>query len=364
MRANKKRMILSALSLVMVFCLLAGGTMAWFTDTEKVNANFQAGVLDIEINPDPDYTTTEPMEFKNLRPMKIDNFEKELVAAGDVNNLEKNHQDPNNYPADNLPIYFRPVRIVNKGTLPTYISLTMGTRVLNPNDKEPVLYDEDDKLHIYKKGEKDCANTLEGALKLYLYRQDKEGQWVRVEGVNLNETTLEKDAAGKVVEDASYNPETVIKAGEEVTYILAGYLPENTGNEYQGQHYHGALTVRSQQVDQGPFTPAHPGSGSDESGTIEVTASVKLTNHAAGKDIAEVEVTLKLAKGTTHASSADFVDQMRAFVENYKGPNGERYTYTGIIPDNFKVDYDESTDTYTANFGDGVDKMIVGVTVK
>src|SRR5699024_8620709 len=128
MKANKKRIVLSALSLVLVFCLLAGGTMAWFTDTEKVAGNFSAGILDIEVNPDPEnenFTTTKPMEFKNLRPMLLDNFDKELVESGDVNNLENNNQDPENYPEDNLPIYFRPVHIENRGTLPIYIHLCM-----------------------------------------------------------------------------------------------------------------------------------------------------------------------------------------------------------------------------------------------
>ena len=115
MKTNKKRIVLSALSLVLVFCLMAGGTMAWFTDTEKVAGNFSAGVLDIEVNPDEDgFTTKEPMEFKNLRPMLLKNFDKELVESGDVNNLENNGQDPDNYPQDNLPIYFRPVRVENK----------------------------------------------------------------------------------------------------------------------------------------------------------------------------------------------------------------------------------------------------------
>ena len=129
MKANKKRIVLSALSLVLVFCLLAGGTMAWFTDTEKVAGNFSAGILDIEVNPDPEngnFTTTKPMEFKNLRPMLLDNFDKELVESGDVNNLENNNQDPENYPEDNLPIYFRPVRVENRGTLPIYIHLGMN----------------------------------------------------------------------------------------------------------------------------------------------------------------------------------------------------------------------------------------------
>ena len=44
MKANKKRIVLSALSLVLVFCLLAGGTMAWFTGERKLYDHEADGV--------------------------------------------------------------------------------------------------------------------------------------------------------------------------------------------------------------------------------------------------------------------------------------------------------------------------------
>lgn len=355
MELTKKRVVLSALSVVLVLCLLAGGTMAWFTDTEKVNSNFTAGVLDIVVNPDEDgYTTTEALEFKNLRPMLYDNFEKELVASGNINNLENNDQNPDDYPSDNLPIYFRPVTIVNKGTLPTYVHLTMSPRVVD--DKEPVLYGGD--IHnIDQKAYESvtCDNTLKGALKIYVYRQNENGTWERVDDVNLNEKTLADTEA------AEYNPNSIIKAGEEVTYIMAGYLPSETDNTYQGKHYHGTLTVQTRQADQGAYTPSHPGSGSDEGGTIEVKAYVKLTNHAAGGAVVaeHMEVTLMLDKNIKTATSADFADQLRAFVESYTAPDGKKYRYTGVIPDTFKVKYDADTDSYYADFGE--DQMIIGV---
>ena len=51
MKAKKSRVILSGVSLLLVLCLLAGGTMAWFTDTEKVATNFSAGILDVSVKP-------------------------------------------------------------------------------------------------------------------------------------------------------------------------------------------------------------------------------------------------------------------------------------------------------------------------
>ena len=147
-----------------------------FTDTEKVAGNFSAGVLDIEVNPDEDgFTTKEPMEFKNLRPMLLKNFDKELVESGDVNNLENNGQDPDNYPQDNLPIYFRPVRVENKGTLPIYIHL--GMEPTGSDDKEPVLYGDDEfNINQDSYGVKDCENTLETALKIFVYKQVKNSE--------------------------------------------------------------------------------------------------------------------------------------------------------------------------------------------
>lgn len=355
MEHSKKRVLLSVLSVVLVLALLAGGTMAWFTDTEKVNGNFTAGVLDIVVNPDQNgYTTTKPLEFKNLRPMRYENFEKELVDSGDANKLTNNGQNPDDYLSGNLPIYFRPVTIVNKGTLPTYVQLTMAPRAVA--DKEPVLYG-DDKQRIDQKAYEsaDCVNTLKDALEIYVYRQNKDGTWARVDDVNLNEATL---AAGK---SAAYNPDSIVKAGEEVTYIVAGYLPPETDNAFQGKHYHGTLTVQTRQADQGPYTPSHPGSGSNKDGLIDVKTHVKLTNHAAGGTvIAEnIEITLKLKRGTQVATSDDFVDQLKVFVENYTAPDGKKYKCTGVIPDTFEVKYDAETDSYYADFGE--DQMIVGI---
>ena len=51
MKTKKSRVVLSSVSVLLVLSLLAGMTMAWFTDTEKVNGNFTAGVLDISVKP-------------------------------------------------------------------------------------------------------------------------------------------------------------------------------------------------------------------------------------------------------------------------------------------------------------------------
>ena len=76
MKAKKSRVILSGVSLLLVLCLLVGGTMAWFTDTEKVDTNFTAGILDVSVKPGEEGKTA--LDFKNLRPMLYENFYKEL----------------------------------------------------------------------------------------------------------------------------------------------------------------------------------------------------------------------------------------------------------------------------------------------
>lgn len=348
MKTNKKRIVLSALSLVLVFCLLAGGTMAWFTDTEKVAGNFSAGVLDIEVNPGDDgFTTTEPMEFKNLRPMLLKNFDKELVESGDVNNLENNGQDPDNYPQDNLPIYFRPVHIENKGTLPIYIHL--GMEATGSDDKEPVLYG-DDKFNINQDlyEDKDCENTLKDALKIFVYKQVKNSEdpsqytWERVKGVNLNEITNRNG------ERKCYDPTDVIGAGEDVTYIIGGYLPSQTGNEYQGMHYHGKLVVDAQQADQGPFKH---GDGGEEPENITVNVPVKILDQSDAsnpKFLEDVEIPMTFDLGTEVADSEEIVAYLKAFLETYEH-DGQKYEYYGRVPDQFDIVYNEETGEYEAD---------------
>ncbi|OUO73382.1 hypothetical protein B5F54_11315 [Anaeromassilibacillus sp. An250] len=345
MKANKKRIVLSALSLVLVFCLLAGGTMAWFTDTEKVAGNFSAGILDIEVNPDPEngnFTTTKPMEFKNLRPMLLDNFDKELVESGDVNNLENNNQDPENYPEDNLPIYFRPVHIENRGTLPIYIHLGMNATA--GNDTEPVLYG-DNKYEIDQNQypDKPCANTLEDALKIFVYKKDGD-TWTRLENINLNKETATSN------EKICYDPTDFIGAGEEVTYIIGGYLPSTAGNEYQGQHYHGALEVWARQVDQGPYD--HGDTGVDpEFITVDVPATLVNVSIGETGEVVESGLTIPMtfAAGTTQATGSEVMEQIEQFLETYSH-DGVKYKYAGsYAPPTFGI-IDNGDGTYSASF--------------
>ena len=246
-KTKKSRAILSGISVLLVLCLLAGGTMAWFTDTEKVNTNFAAGILDISVKPGEAASTD--LTFDNLRPMQFENFEKELAGNGSdkwTNDVTQNNTTgvyPGDY-ADPVPAYFKPVVITNDGTLPTkvQISLELGEGCA---DGEPAL--TEDGFTITQGKTEACDNGLKEALKVFVYynRNDpNSGAWTQVADVNLN-----TDYAG--ADDGARDTYTtvMIPAGESVRYVIAGYLPENAGNAYQGQHYHGKLVLNAYQMD-------------------------------------------------------------------------------------------------------------------
>lgn len=246
-KTKKSRAILSGISVLLVLCLLAGGTMAWFTDTEKVNTNFAAGILDVSVKPGEAASTD--LTFDNLRPMQFENFEKELAGNGSDKWTNDVTQDNTTgvYPGDYkepVPAYFKPVVITNDGTLPTkvQISLELGEGCA---DGEPVL--TEDGFTITQGKTEACDNGLKDALKVFVYynRNDpNSGAWTQVADVNLN-----TDYAG--ADDGARDTYTtvMIPAGESVRYVIAGYLPENAGNAYQGQHYHGKLVLNAYQMD-------------------------------------------------------------------------------------------------------------------
>ena len=268
MKAKKSRVILSGVSLLLVLCLLVGGTMAWFTDTEKVDTNFTAGILDVSVKPGEEGQTA--LDFGNLRPMLYENFYKELdknewnndVTQGGTTGLKDSHYDP-------VPAYFKPVEITNEGTLPTKVKLSLEAGN-GCADGEPIL--TDDNITITQDGSKqDCANRLAPVLKVFVYKLVGE-DWTLVEGVNLN-TAYDEDAANpdgvaseNTAEEANSTYMTaMIPANGTERYVIAGYLPETVGNAYQGQHYHGNLVLNAYQMDDtAAGNPDEGGSSSED----------------------------------------------------------------------------------------------------
>ena len=268
MKAKKSRVILSGVSLLLVLCLLVGGTMAWFTDTEKVDTNFTAGILDVSVKPGEEGQTA--LDFGNLRPMLYENFYKELdknewnndVTQGGTTGLKDSHYEP-------VPAYFKPVDITNEGTLPTKVKLSLEAGN-GCADGEPIL--TKDNITITQDGSKqDCANRLAPVLKVFVYKLVGE-DWTLVEGVNLN-TAYDEDAANpdgvaseNTAEEANSTYMTaMIPANGTAQYVIAGYLPETVGNAYQGQHYHGNLVLNAYQMDDtAAGNPDEGGSSSED----------------------------------------------------------------------------------------------------
>ena len=272
MKTKKSRVVLSSVSVLLVLSLLAGMTMAWFTDTEKVNANFTAGVLDISVKPGE--TDKGDLTFENLRPMLYDNFYKELEPNGNekwVNDVTQDNTtglDDEDYAP--VPAYFKPVVIKNEGTLPAKVKLSLEAGD-GCEAGEPIL--TEDNITIKQDPEKmqDCANRLAPVLKVFVYKL-VDGTWTKVEDVNLNTAYDEAKANPDKVASDNTAKETnntymtaMLPAQGTATYVIAGYLPETVNNAYQGQHFHGKLVLNAYQMDDtGAGKPDQGGSSSTD----------------------------------------------------------------------------------------------------
>ena len=272
MKTKKSRVVLSSVSVLLVLSLLAGMTMAWFTDTEKVNANFTAGVLDISVKPGE--TDKGDLTFENLRPMLYDNFYKELEPNGNekwVNDVTQDNTtglDDEDYAP--VPAYFKPVVIKNEGTLPAKVKLSLEAGD-GCEAGEPIL--TEDNITIKQDPEKmqDCANRLAPVLKVFVYKLVGE-TWTKVEDVNLNTAYDEAKANPDKVASDNTAKETnntymtaMLPAQGTATYVIAGYLPETVNNAYQGQHFHGKLVLNAYQMDDtGAGKPDEGGSSSTD----------------------------------------------------------------------------------------------------
>ena len=76
----QRKMLMSIASVLVLVALIAGATMAWFTDSETVAATFTAGTVDVGIN--------EPTDIEIVNPGDIINFGAE-EDAGYIYDLEE-----------------------------------------------------------------------------------------------------------------------------------------------------------------------------------------------------------------------------------------------------------------------------------
>ncbi|WP_195985809.1 SipW-dependent-type signal peptide-containing protein [Clostridium sp. D33t1_170424_F3] len=247
MRHRKNNLILSVVAVLTVASLLAGATAAWFTDTKEVSADFEAGILDVELSgleQDPAGTevTVEELSFKNLRPMKLESFNalgKDQAAGSDSRQFQK-------------------IQVTNAGSLPVYFAFQLEeqtppegeTLSVCPNTFGGVQKPDDEHLALL------CHNDLKDRLQVLLYTEEGE----QIADVDLMQAPYGKEEAQRIL----------VPAGESKTYYLGGYLPEDTPNYvelpegdndynmYNGGHYHAKLVAVAWQVDAGASSPSLP----------------------------------------------------------------------------------------------------------
>ena len=270
----KRKLAMSGVAILVVLTLVAGATMAWFTDTEKVNANFKAGVLDISVSDDDASDGTE-LNFENMRPMEKDTAIAEMTDTLNGGRTESTYEEEG---FKNPTVYVQQFAISNVGTLPVNVKLSF-------EEVDPAADDKNINIvangngGIRQEGEVDCHNELgkwydkdeaeqavaddpsnrdiynakyyrgqNTKLHFVLFKNDAEKGWQVVnEDISLK-TLLKINNANGVELDG------IIPAGataENNTYALGAYLDETAGNEYQNKEYHVNFIVNAKQVDEG-----------------------------------------------------------------------------------------------------------------
>ncbi len=267
----KRKLAMSGVAILVVLTLVAGATMAWFTDTEKVNANFKAGILDISVSDDDASDGTE-LNFVNMRPMEEDTAIAEMTAT--LNGT----QDYEGYDPD--PVYVQQFAINNAGTLPVKVKLTFeevdpaaddtikkivsnGNGGIRQTEETVACNNELGKWYDAAAVENAYPNGFEAGDDIYnadfykgvstklhfvLFEKDAEEGWKPVNDDISLKTLLKINNANGVELDG------IIPAGataENNTYALGAYLDETAGNEYQNKEYHVNFIVNAKQVDEG-----------------------------------------------------------------------------------------------------------------
>lgn len=271
----KRKLAMSGVAILVVLTLVAGATMAWFTDTEKVNANFKAGILDISVSDDDASDRTE-LNFVNMRPMEEDTAIAEMTAT--LNGT----QDYEGYDPD--PVYVQQFAINNAGTLPVKVKLTFeevdpaaddtikkivsngngGIRQTGEtvacNNELGKWYDAAAVENAYPNGfeagddiyNADFYKGVSTKLHFVLFEKDAAEGWKPVNDDISLKKLLQVSVDGQ--ENNGVELSDIIPAGATAvdnTYALGAYLDETAGNEYQNKEYHVNFIVNAKQVDKG-----------------------------------------------------------------------------------------------------------------
>ena len=271
----KRKLAMSGVAILVVLTLVAGATMAWFTDTEKVNANFKAGILDISVSDDDAADGTE-LTFENMRPMEKDTAIAEMTAT--LNGT----QDYEGYDPD--PVYVQQFAINNAGTLPVKVKLTFeevdpaaddtikkivsnGNGGIRQTEETVACNNELGKWYDAAAVENAYPNGFEAGDDIYnadfykgvstklhfvLFEKDAEEGWKPVNDDISLKKLLQVSVDGQ--ENNGVELSDIIPAGATAvdnTYALGAYLDETAGNEYQNKEYHVNFIVNAKQVDEG-----------------------------------------------------------------------------------------------------------------
>lgn len=271
----KRKLAMSGVAILVVLTLVAGATMAWFTDTEKVNADFKAGILDISVSDDDASDGTE-LNFENMRPMEKDTAIAEMTAT--LNGT----QDYEGYDPD--PVYVQQFAINNAGTLPVKVKLTFeevdpaaddtikkivsnGNGGIRQTEETVACNNELGKWYDAAAVENAYPNGFEAGDDIYnadfykgvstklhfvLFEKDAEEGWKPVNDDISLKKLLQVSVDGQ--DNNGVELSDIIPAGADAgdnTYALGAYLDQDAGNEYQGKEYHVNFTVNAKQVDEG-----------------------------------------------------------------------------------------------------------------
>lgn len=272
----KRKLAMSGVAILVVLTLVAGATMAWFTDTEKVNANFKAGVLDISVSDDDASDGTE-LNFVNMRPMEEDTAIAEMTDTLNGGRTESTYEEEG---FKNPTVYVQQFAISNDGTLPVNLKLSFeeaateshripklvpngngGIKNLGTDDPAWKCENELGKAYNGYTGNNinltyDAANYsgTNDHFHVVLFQKvpvDETWMWkVVAEDITLDQL---QGTDGYVLKDSDGN-DLLLPAGataENNTYALGAYLDKDADNEYQGKEYHVNFTVNAKQVDEG-----------------------------------------------------------------------------------------------------------------
>ncbi len=272
----KRKLAMSGVAILVVLTLVAGATMAWFTDTEKVNANFKAGILDISVSDDDASDGTE-LNFENMRPMTKDTAIAEMTDTLNGGRTESTYEEEG---FKNPTVYVQQFAISNDGTLPVNLKLSFeeaateshripklvpngngGIKNLGTDDPAWKCENELGKAYNGYTGNNinltyDAANYsgTNDHFHVVLFQKvpvDETWMWkVVAEDITLDQL---QGTDGYVLKDSDGN-DLLLPAGataENNTYALGAYLDQDADNEYQGKEYHVNFTVNAKQVDEG-----------------------------------------------------------------------------------------------------------------